>query len=673
MMTKPAVTSSIALLLAAGPGALLPTKALAVGLTITPPSVAANSTGTITLNITGVASGQTVRVETFLDTNGNGSIDAGEMLVQSFQVTDGQALFIGGVRNTNVPGDEDGTADQKIRAVLNFPALAEAARGVAKYVYKVSPVTGGFTPVTAPFSITQPQYNQKVTGTVFSGGSAVPYAFAFLTDPSMNGGPSIAALADAGGNFTLYTAPGSYAVVALKAGFVSDFSALQVVTVAAGATVTQNLTLTAADRTISGQLKDLDSGAGIPGVQTTAQSESGLFTLVFSDANGNFSIPVSSASTQWGVNPSEKSLALLGYMSLDNNYGVDIGGGNVTGVSIELPKATALIYGTLEDDQGTPLAGVNIYSYHGQYEGHGVTDSSGSYVVGVLGTTEGSWEIEADSADLQPLGYLAPRADVSVSTGQAVEHDLVAHTVTAHLVGQATDDGGDPLDNVCLSAWSDQGGRIDGTTDANGNFSLGVVGGTWHFELCSSDARQRELVPPTLTRSVQNGVDVTGIQYVALRATAHITGTVHDAYGTPIENLDVYAYTTINGINYNVSMDTAGNGHYSLPVVNGSWQVGVDCGSLSARALPCPNNQPVTVSGQSQMLDFCVGCGPQLCVGDCDGGNTVTVNEILVMVNIALGSAGTSACPHGIPTGAQVNISLIIQAVLNALGACPAG
>jgi len=41
-------------------------------------------------------------------------------------------------------------------------------------------------------------------------------------------------------------------------------------------------------------------------------------------------------------------------------------------------------------------------------------------------------------------------------------------------------------------------------------------------------------------------------------------------------------------------------------------------------------------------------------------------------VNITLGVADTSACPHGIPSGVDVDITLIVKAVNNALGACPA-
>ena len=61
---------------------------------------------------------------------------------------------------------------------------------------------------------------------------------------------------------------------------------------------------------------------------------------------------------------------------------------------------------------------------------------------------------------------------------------------------------------------------------------------------------------------------------------------------------------------------------------------------------------------------------PIACVGDCDGLNGVTVNEIITLVNVALGNAEPSACPHGVPDATEVNVALIIQAVNNALGGC---
>ncbi len=53
--------------------------------------------------------------------------------------------------------------------------------------------------------------------------------------------------------------------------------------------------------------------------------------------------------------------------------------------------------------------------------------------------------------------------------------------------------------------------------------------------------------------------------------------------------------------------------------------------------------------------------------GDCAGAGTVSVPDLITLVNIALGNALPSACPQGIPSGSPVDIALIVRAVVNAL------
>jgi hypothetical protein len=60
------------------------------------------------------------------------------------------------------------------------------------------------------------------------------------------------------------------------------------------------------------------------------------------------------------------------------------------------------------------------------------------------------------------------------------------------------------------------------------------------------------------------------------------------------------------------------------------------------------------------------------CIGDCSGGHIVAVSDVITLVNIALGTAQPSACLDGVPSGAEVNIALIVQAVNNALSGCAA-
>ena len=59
------------------------------------------------------------------------------------------------------------------------------------------------------------------------------------------------------------------------------------------------------------------------------------------------------------------------------------------------------------------------------------------------------------------------------------------------------------------------------------------------------------------------------------------------------------------------------------------------------------------------------------CHGDCDASSSVSIGELITLVNIALGTAQPSACTQGIPSGAAVDIALIIRAVNSALNGCP--
>jgi hypothetical protein len=61
------------------------------------------------------------------------------------------------------------------------------------------------------------------------------------------------------------------------------------------------------------------------------------------------------------------------------------------------------------------------------------------------------------------------------------------------------------------------------------------------------------------------------------------------------------------------------------------------------------------------------------CVGDCDGDGAVRVAELILMVNILLGSAPASACPAApCDDGVFIHVDCELQAVNHALNGCPA-
>jgi Ca2+-binding EF-hand superfamily protein len=65
---------------------------------------------------------------------------------------------------------------------------------------------------------------------------------------------------------------------------------------------------------------------------------------------------------------------------------------------------------------------------------------------------------------------------------------------------------------------------------------------------------------------------------------------------------------------------------------------------------------------------------PTSCVGDCNNDHSVTVDEILTMVNIALGNADMSTCKDGDANkDGQITVDEILTAVNNALNGCGGG
>ena len=72
----------------------------------------------------------------------------------------------------------------------------------------------------------------------------------------------------------------------------------------------------------------------------------------------------------------------------------------------------------------------------------------------------------------------------------------------------------------------------------------------------------------------------------------------------------------------------------------------------------------------------CVGLAPgaTACIGDCNGDSSVTVDEVLLMVNIALGTADISLCSRGdVDNSGAITVDEILAAVNFALSSCPTG
>jgi hypothetical protein len=510
------------------------TLSAAVTFNVTPSAVSNTYNGTITLQIGGLTNTETVVIQKFLDLNTNGVIDGNDWLVQQFTLQDGTNFMIGGVTNFNVPGDFNATTGA-ITATLNFNSGDFMQNIIGNYLYKLSSPVGHFAPITNSFSVTNFPFPQKFTGNVVSNSTSITVSNAIVllfpapvpgkSGPS--GNPLAGAVANNAGNYAVQVPPGTYMPLAFESSYVANMNTAPVLTLGASQTITTNLTLTNATSSISGTWVDASNQAiGLPGVFQPATSTNGLIAFTFTDTNGNFNVPVTAGG--WKLKADDTTLIVHGYLGLQNGTNVNAG---ATGVTIAVPKATALIYGSVKDNLGNPLVGLDVYANDNNnlYETDGYTDANGNYVVCVLGLgANDSWYVQAN--------------------------------------------GNKQLTNYVFS---------QPAFDQNGGTNI--------------NADQAVL---------QN--------FIAILATNYIIGNVKDNNGNNIAGVGVNANATVNGTNYQAcNVDTDTNGNYSLNVVNGTWEISVNCnsGSHSLQSLgnyQCPNGQTITIADNNGLANFTV-------------------------------------------------------------------
>jgi hypothetical protein len=94
--------------------------------------------------------------------------------------------------------------------------------------------------------------------------------------------------------------------------------------------------------------------------------------------------------------------------------------------------------------------------------------------------------------------------------------------------------------------------------------------------------------------------------------------------------------------------------------------IGADTPTSTATATDTPTQPAATGTATA------TATGGIACAGDCDGDGEVAINELITLVNIALGLQPVSACPAGdINRNDEIAINEIITAVNNALNGCP--
>jgi hypothetical protein len=302
-----------------------------------------------------------------------------------------------------------------------------------------------------------------------------------------------------------------------------------------------------------------------------------------------------------------------------------LGSGATITTNLTVTNATASISGKMVDAAnnaiGLPGMFMPVQSTNGLL-GIAFTDTNGNFTARVTAT---QWDLGSYAAGLIVHGYVGWNDKLSTNSG-ATGVTLALSKANALFYGSVKDNLGNPMARIDVNSYDTTSNlyQMDGYTDMNGNYFIGVLGlgnsDPWQISL-SSDSTPTNYVFSQTTLNQNGGTNLNAGQsvlqnFTAILATNHISGNVKDSNGTNISGVEVFAYTNINGVTYQQDTDTDTNGNYSLNVPNGVWDIGISCngGSDSLSQLgsyACPNDQFTLISGNNATNNFIV----QLCSG----------------------------------------------------------
>jgi hypothetical protein len=438
-----------------------PARSLQVSLDKTSLSVSPFEVSPPRLTASGVLPGDAIKVAIYWDLNRNGSVDAGEPLGALYRVVDGVVSKIGGVRNGNVPGDEDLVANGQIQVELrgNFLGRVTGVEGDAlvKVWNEAAPSKVVYKVIHSRF----PAQLQRISGSVVdTKDRPVSGAMVSLSSTIHGGGPVVFCFSDANGAYSAPVAPGSYRIDCWSTSHFHEdtFSSTQV-DVNAGATVfTRGVVRDfVAKRTFTGTVVQT-SGEAVPGMLLLLGTEEGKIIAGFSNETGRFSFNVE--AEPYGFCPDESpflGLSSLGLVANPNRDSlVDLTKSNRLNVSHPLAqKAGAMVYGKFKNDSGVALRGMTIrarnYTGGASYEDLGADSrvrADGSFW---MATYPGTFELDLED-DLRgvigcPYIYRKSTKGSSVTVARSAAlnvGDVIAPVGTVTVKGKLLDSAGRP-------------------------------------------------------------------------------------------------------------------------------------------------------------------------------------------------------------------------------------
>ncbi len=246
------------------------------------------------------------------------------------------------------------------------------------------------------------------------------------------------------------------------------------------------------------------------------------------------------------------------------------------------------ISGTLLDGPGgAPLPGVPVSAQSsGGNLVQGFTDGAGVFNLSVLGDM---WNLDFSAAELARLGCLGFHQAVVVDAraGSVAGSDVTTLRATGLIYGRMTDESSQAVAGAYITG-------LDltlytyaafGTTDANGNYTLGVTEGDWFVEPRADRLGALGYLGRTAVVTA-TAAAATAQDHNVRRVTAVVKGRLVDDGGFPVPALTLVATETT--FNLRKQVVSGPDGTFEFGLFGGSWSVTCDEFEAEMRGLLAP-------------------------------------------------------------------------------------
>jgi len=336
-------------------------------------------------------------------------------------------------------------------------------------------------------------------------------------------------------------------------------------------------------QSVSGTVFGGDGVTPVPNAVVVAQDQQKNEPIggTVADASGNYFLPLPASSYY--------IIAALPnyYYDQKNAPSVTLTNGMAVTNNLTLTNGATMVAGNIYDSvKSNGIGGLMMTLTSGHLFAVAFTDSNGNYSAAL---TPSFWTVQPEKHRLVRRGFVLPEAipfQFDATGGSVTNANIALPKGTALFYGRITDISNNFYANVEVDAGGDTNYDSKGFSDQNGYYSVAVLGNNTNQWYCSISSGKNttlaNFVINTFNSQVLSNSQTVLQNFVALPATATISGRVQDNSGTNVAGVGLNATATIGGNNYQ-SLDgtTDSSGNYSLTVAAGQWSVEFFTGNSS--------------------------------------------------------------------------------------------